>query len=250
MQKHNLSTALLALYIVAGSASAAPLSVAVASNFTAPMQEIAQVFEKKTGHTLALSFGSTGKFYAQIRQAAPFEVLFAADAATPARIGQEGLGVEASRLTYAIGTLVLWSPQPGLIDDGPEVLTSERFARLAIANPDLAPYGAAARQTLEHLGLFDKLQSRFVMGSNISQTYQFVATRNAQLGLVALSQVYAGGRIKEGSAWIVPSSYHQAIRQDAIILNPGKTNPVAGELMQFMQSELAQKIIESYGYRR
>ena len=250
MQKHNALTALLVLYTIAGSANAGTLSVAVASNFTAPMQEIAQVFEKRTGHTLALSFGSTGKFYTQIRQAAPFEVLFAADAATPARIGQEGLGVQASRITYAVGTLVLWSPQPGLIDDGAAVLASERFARLAIANPDLAPYGAAAKQTLEQLGLYARLRPKLVMGTSVSQAYQFVATRNATLGLIALSQVYSNGRIKEGSAWIVPASFHQPIDQDAIVLNPGKSNPVASELMQFMQTDLVRQILESYGYHR
>ncbi len=250
MQKHSVCAALLAGYVVACSASAGSLNVAVASNFTAPMQEIAQAFEKKTGHSLALSFGSTGKFYAQIRQAAPFDVLFAADDVTPARIGKEGLGVEASRLTYAIGTLVLWSTQPGLADDGPAVLASDRFTRLAIAQPELAPYGAAARQALEHLGLFAKLKPRLVMGSNISQTYQFVATRNAQLGFVAMSQVYSEGRLRQGSAWIVPAAFHQPIRQDAIILTAGQTNPIAVELMEFMQSARVRQILESYGYQQ
>lgn len=238
----------LAGLFLSGSLQAAELSVAVASNFTAPMQKIAEAFEKGTGHKLALSFGSTGKFYAQIKNGAPFEVMFAADDKTPARLEKEGRGVQGTRFTYAIGKLVLWSKQPGLVDHKGEVLRKGAFDHIALADPKLAPYGAAAMQTLNKLGLISTLGSKFVLGENISQTYQFVATQNAPLGFVALSQVFAEGRVTEGSAWMVPQTNYEPIRQDALILTKGKDNPVAPELMHFLQSDAAKAIIESYGY--
>lgn len=228
--------------------SAAELNVAVAANFTAPMQKIAAAFEKETGHKLALSFGSTGKFYAQIRNGAPFEVLFAADQETPARLEQEGQGVAGTRFTYATGKLVLWSKQPGLIDDKGEVLRTGSFERLALADPKLAPYGAAAMQTLNQLGLADALAGKLVQGESIGQAYQFVATRNAPLGFVALSQVYAEGRLTEGSAWMVPEALYTPIRQDALILATGRDNAAAADLMRYLQGEAAQAVIRSYGY--
>ncbi len=228
--------------------SAAELNVAVAANFTAPMQKIAAAFEKETGHKLALSFGSTGKFYAQIRNGAPFEVLFAADQETPARLEQEGQGVAGTRFTYATGKLVLWSKQPGLIDDKGEVLRTGSFERLALADPKLAPYGAAAMQTLNQLGLADALAGKLVQGQSIGQAYQFVATRNAPLGFVALSQVYAEGRLTEGSAWMVPEALYTPIRQDALILAKGRDNAAAADLMRYLQGEAAQAVIRSYGY--
>ena len=212
------------------------------------MQKIAKAFEKETGHTLALSFGSTGKFYAQIKNGAPFEVLFAADDETPARLEREGQGVEGTRFTYAIGKLVLWSKQPGLVDDKGEVLRTGSFDRIALADPKLAPYGAAAMQTLNKLGLADTLRSKFVQGENIGQTYQFVATQNAPLGFVALSQVFVDGRVTEGSAWMVPETLHDPIRQDALILAKGKDNPAAPELVRYLKGETAKNIIRSYGY--
>lgn len=227
---------------------AAQLSAAVAANFTAPMKKIAEAFEKDTGHTLALSFGSTGKFYAQIKNGAPFEVFFAADDTTPARLEKEGEGVQGSRFTYAIGKLVLWSKQPDLVDKEGEVLRTGHFNRIALAEPKLAPYGAAAMQTLESLGLANTLKAKLVRGESIGQAYQFVATENAPLGFVALSQVFAQGRLTEGSAWVIPETLHDPIRQDALILEKGKTNPAAFELMRYMQGETAKRIIRSYGY--
>lgn len=227
---------------------AAELSVAVAANFTAPMQKIAAAFEKETGHRLALSFGSTGKFYAQIRNGAPFEVLFAGDQETPARLEQEGLGVAGTRFTYATGRLVLWSKQPGLVDDQGEVLRTGAFERLALADPRLAPYGAAAMQTLKQLGLADALAGRFVQGESIGQAYQFVATGNAPLGFVALSQVYADGRLTEGSAWMVPETLYAPIRQDALILAKGRDNAAAADFMRYLQGGAAKAVIRSHGY--
>lgn len=243
------SLALVILGVASGAASfAAEVSVAVAANFTAPMQKIAQVFAQDTGHKAVLAFGSTGNFYAQIRNGAPFQILLAADEETPARIEKEGLGVANSRFTYATGQLVLWSKQAGLVDDKGDVLLRGKFERLAIANPKLAPYGLAAMETLTRLGLLQSLTPKFVQGENIAQTYQFVATENAALGFVALSQVFADGRIKEGSAWIVPASMHTPIQQDAVLLLTGKDNPAAAALLGYLHGDKAKGIMRSFGY--
>lgn len=239
---------MLGLASSALSAFAAEVSVAVAANFTAPMQKIAQAFEQDTGHKAVLAFGSTGNFYAQIRNGAPFHILLAADDETPARIEKEGLGVAHSRFTYATGKLVLWSKQAALVDDKGDVLRSTKFKRIAIANPKLSPYGAAALETLGKLGLLQSLQPKFVQGENISQTYQFVATENAALGFVALSQVFADGRLKDGSAWLVPASMHQPIQQDAVLLNSGKDSPAAVALLSYLRSEKIKTLIRSFGY--
>jgi molybdate transport system substrate-binding protein len=239
---------LVAFFSLAVSSQAANVSVAVAANFTAPMQKIAKAFEQETGHKAMLSFGSTGNFYAQIRNGAPFHVLLAADDDTPLKIEQEGLGVPGSRFTYAIGKLVLWSKQPGLVDDKGDILRSGTFARIAIANPKLAPYGAAAIDTMAKMDLLPVLQPRFVQGENIAQTYQFIATENAPLGFVALSQVLVDGKIVQGSAWIVPAGLHAPIAQDALVLSAGKDNPAATALMDFLRSDRAKVLIRSYGY--
>lgn len=231
-----------------GLCQAAEVSVAVAANFTAPMQKIAAAFEQDSGHKVVLSFGATGKFYAQIRNGAPFQMLLAADDETPARLDKEGLTVPGSRFTYAIGKLVLWSAQTGLVDDQGAVLRTGHFERLAVADPKLAPYGAAAVETLSRLGLLQTLQPRFVQGENIAQTYQFVATGNAALGFVALSQVMVDGRITKGSAWLVPAELHTPIRQDAVILGNAKANAAAAALAAYLRSDKARAIIRAYGY--
>lgn len=233
---------------LAVAAQAGEVRVAVAANFAGAMQKIAPAFEQATGHKALLSSGATGKFYAQIRAGAPFEVLLAADDETPAKLEQEGLAVAGSRYTYAIGQLVLWSARDGLVDARGEVLRQGKFEHLAVANPKLAPYGAAAVEALKALQLYDELAPRFVTGENIAQTQQFVATGNAELGFVALSQVYEGGKIKSGSAWIVPASLHTPIRQDAALLARGKDNPAARALLDYLRSEPARKLIAGYGY--
>ncbi|MBD9401375.1 molybdate ABC transporter substrate-binding protein [Comamonas sp. CMM02] len=231
-----------------GAAHAETISVAVASNFTAPMQKIAAQFEKDTGHKAELSFGATGKFYAQISNGAPFGILLAADDKTPAKIAQEGKGDAASRFTYSIGKLVLWSKQDGYVDANGEVLKTGKFQHVAIANPKLAPYGLAAEQTLTKLNLLDAIKPKFVQGENIGQTYQFAATGNAELGFVALSQVMEDGKIKSGSAWVVPAEMHEPIRQDAIVLNNAKDNVAAKALMDYLKGDKARAIITAYGY--
>ena len=230
------------------TAFAAEVSVAVAANFTAPMQKIVQAFEQDTGHKASLAFGSTGKFYTQIKNGAPFHILLAADNTTPTRLEAEGAGVPNSRFTYATGKLVLWSKQAGLVDDKGDVLRGGKFARLAIANPKTAPYGAAAIETLTALGLLQAVQAKFVQGENIAQTHQFVATENAALGFVALSQVFADGRMKDGSAWIVPASLHKPLQQDAVLLTAGKDNPAAIALLIYLRGDKAKTIMRSFGY--
>ena len=230
-------------------AQAGDALLAVAANFTAPMQKIAQAFEQDTGHKAVLSFGATGSFYAQIKNGAPFDVLLAADDDTPLKIEKEGLSVVGSRFTYATGQLVLWSKQAGLVDDKGEVLRSGKFQKLAIANPKLAPYGLAATETLTQLGLLSELQPKIVMGESIGQTYQFLVTENAQLGFVALSQVFADGKITQGSAWVVPAKLHNPIQQDAVLLNSGKSNPAAAALLTYLKSDKARAIIKAYGYQ-
>lgn len=227
---------------------AAEVKVAVAANFAAPMQKLARVFEQETGHKILLALGSTGGFYAQIKHGAPFDILLAADDETPLKIEQEGLGVAGYRFTYAIGKLVLWSRQPGLVDDKGEVLRRGQFQRLAIANPKLAPYGAAAVEVLTHLGLLQAVQAKWVQGENIAQTYQFIATENVPLGFVALSQVMSDGQIQSGSAWVVPSHLHAPIQQDAVLLNKGRDNMAAQALMRFLRSDKVRSYIRASGY--
>jgi molybdate transport system substrate-binding protein len=247
MQSFRLFIPLLAL-LLALPAQAAEVSVAVAANFTAPMKVIAAEFEKDTGHKANLSFASTGKFYAQIKNGAPFQILLSADDETPARMEAEGLGVPGSRFTYAIGTLVLWSAKPGLVDADAGVLRSGNYNKLAIANPRLAPYGKAAEEVLARMGLLAGARAKFVMGENIAQTYQFVSTGNADIGFVALSQVMKDSKVASGSAWIVPGRLHTPIRQDALILSSGKGNAAAGALLDYLKTDKARAIIRAYGY--
>lgn len=233
---------------ISGFAHADEVQVAVAANFTAPMQQIATQFEKDTGHRATLAFGATGKFYAQITNGAPFEILLAADDETPAKLEKEGQCIAGSRFTYAIGTLVLWSASPTLIDARGDILKTGDFRHLAIANPKTAPYGTAAVEAMTKLGVLSHLQTRFVQGENIAQTYQFILTGNAELGFVALSQIYKDGKITAGSAWTVPAHLYEPIRQDAVLLSKGKDKPAAGALLAYLKGDKARAIIKSYGY--
>lgn len=241
-------TVLLASLLLSLAASAETVQVAVAANFTAPMQEIATDFEKDTGHKAVLSFGATGKFYAQITNGAPFEVFLAADDETPAKLEKELLIVPHSRFTYAIGKLVLWSAQEGTVDAKGDVLKTGEFKHLSLANPKTAPYGAAAVEVLKKLGTFERVEGCIVQGENIAQAHQFVATGNAQLGFVALSQVYKDGKLTSGSAWIVPNSLYAPIRQEATVLAKGLHNPAAKALADYLKSDKARAVIKSYGY--
>ena len=240
---------LLVALILSGQALADDVQVAVAANFSAPMQAIARAFEQSSGHRVIAAYGATGQFYAQINNGAPFEVLLAADDSTPAKLESEGLGVAGSRFTYAIGTLALWSPMEGYVDDQGAVLKTNQFRHLAIANPKTAPYGLAATQVLAKLGLTQAMAPKLVEGQNIAQTIQFVASGNAELGFVALAQVYKEGQITSGSAWQVPAELHEPIRQDALLLAKGKDNPAAKALLDYLRSEEAAAVIRTYGYQ-
>lgn len=244
----HLTVSALASLIMLNSAWAGEVQVAVAANFTAPIQAIAQDFEKDTGHTLVAAYGATGQFYAQIKNGAPFEVFLAADDSTPAKLEQEKAIVPGSRFTYAIGTLALWSAKPGYVDDKGEILKQNTFQHLAIANPKTAPYGLAATQVLDKLKLTEATQAKWVEGQNITQTYQFVSTGNAELGFVAVSQIYKDGKVQSGSAWIVPAQLHAPIRQDAVLLDKGKDNPAAKALVEYLKGPKAAAVIKSYGY--
>ena len=237
-----------AVAAVALAAHAGEVQVAVASNFTGPMQKIAPMFEQDTGHKAILGFGSTGRFYAQVRNGAPFEVLLAADDETPQKLVEDGLAVKGTTFTYAKGRLVLWSAQPGVVDGSGSVLRGGRFEKLAIADHRLSPYGLAAMETLTTLRIAEVSEPKLVRGENISQAYQFVATGNAQLGLVALSQVMQDGRITQGSYWMVPGIMYTAILQNAVILTKGKDNPAAAALVEYLRGDKARAVIRGYGY--
>ncbi len=232
-----------------GSAFADEVQVAVAANFTAPIQAIAKDFEQDTGHKLVASFGATGQFYTQIKNGAPFEVFLSADDTTPAKLEQEGESVKGSRFTYAIGTLALWSAKEGYVDDKGEVLKGNTFEHLSIANPKAAPYGLAATQVLDKLGVTAATKPKIVEGQSITQAYQFVSTGNAELGFVALSQIYKEGKLTSGSAWIVPANLHEPIKQDAVILNKGKDNAAAKALIEYLKGPKAAAVIKSFGYQ-
>lgn len=247
MKLNHTPLALLAI-LTSLSAGADEIQVAVAANFTVPMQKIAADFEKESGHKVQLVAGSTGKFYAQIKNGAPFEILLAADDETPEKLEKEGAAVTGSRFTYAIGKLVLWSAKPGFVDDKGEVLRKGEFKHLSLANPKLAPYGAAGIETLTALKLIDAVQPRIVQAENITQAQQYIATGNAELGFVALSQVIKDGKIGEGSGWIVPTALYQPIRQDAVLLDKGRGKPAAEALLKYLRGEKARSVILSYGY--
>ena len=246
---HLAITALASLFAF-NTAWADEVQVAVAANFTAPIQAIAKDFEKDTGHKLVAAYGATGQFYAQIKNGAPFEVFLAADDSTPKNLEEEKEIVPGSRFTYAIGTLALWSAKDGYVDASGKVLKDNQYQHLSIADPKTAPYGLAATQVLAKLGLTDKVKDKIVEGQNITQAFQFVSTGNAELGFVALSQIYMDGKVTHGSAWIVPSNLHDPIRQDAVILNKGKDNAAAKALVEYLKGPKAAAVIKSYGYER
>ena len=239
---------LATLLAVAPNVRADEVSVAVAANFAGPLTKITEGFTAATGHTLKVSAGSTGKFYSQIVAGAPFEVLIAADDETPKKLIAEGLAVQGSNFTYAIGKLVLWSALPGYVDDQGAVLAVGRFAHLAVANPKLAPYGQAGMEVLKARGLADAITPKLVTAESIAQSYQFVATGNAELGFVALSQVATPGKPVTGSYWLVPASLYGEIRQDAVLLKTGAKNPAAAALLAYLKSAPAKAVIQAYGY--
>jgi molybdate transport system substrate-binding protein len=223
--------------------------VAVAANFAETAEALLPGFQSATGHDLQLTTGSTGKLYAQISAGAPFDLLLSADAATPARLLDEGNAVAGTSFTYAVGRLTLWSSDPERItEDGPAALQAAGLRFVAIANPDLAPYGTAARQALQSLGLWDLLQPKIVMGQNIGQTHSMVATGAAELGFVALSAVLSPRSRNAGSRWDVPQDLFEPIRQDAVLLLPGRDNAAARAFLEFLQTPEAIQVMDRFGY--
>ncbi|MEG3618222.1 molybdate ABC transporter substrate-binding protein [Magnetovibrio sp. PR-2] len=236
----------LALIFVPLNAWAAKTTIAVAANFTAAAKDIAKAFEAQTGHKAVLAFGSTGKLFAQIAYGAPFDAFLAADVVRPGKAVQDGFAVQGSQFTYALGKIVLFSADESLVDGNGDVLgKGDLFNKIAIANPKTAPYGAAAVDVLQKLGLYVQARTKLVKGDNIAQTYQFVMTQNAQLGFVAYAQViFAEG----GSTWVVPENLYTPIRQDAVLLDQGKDNPAAKAFLEFLKSDQGRAIIQKYGY--
>ena len=230
------------------AAHAAEAQVAVAANFAEPIKAIAAVLEKTTGHKLKISTGASGAFYTQIRNGAPFDAFLSADNERPELLEKDGLAQPGTRFTYATGKLVLWSVKPGRVDGQGAVLKAADLGKLAFANPKTAPYGAAAVQVLDKLGLKEAIRPKLVQGESIGQTFNFVKTGNADVGFVAMSQVLEGGRLKEGSIWVIPQTLHDPIRQDAVLLKRGADNEAAKALFQLLQSPNIKDLIRSYGY--
>ena len=243
----QLPVCLLLMLTVSSAIPAQEVSIAVAANFTDATRDIVPLFEQATGHRAVVSFGSTGKLYSQIENGAPFEVFLAADSKRPEKAEADGLAVKGSRFTYAMGKLALWSSLSGRFANAEEYLKSAPLTRLAIANPRTAPYGQAAQQVLQHLGLWNNLQARLVRGDSIAQTFQFVASGNAEAGFVALSQVKAW-KESAGTLWDIPQSYYAPIEQQAVLLKKGESSVAAIAFLDFLKGSKARKVISSYGY--
>lgn len=232
--------------LTCGQALAEEVIVAVAANFTNATRDIVPLFAKATGHTAKVSFGSTGKLFSQIENGAPFEVFLAADSKRPEKAEREGLAVPGTRFTYARGKLALWSAKPGVFKDGESYVKSLAFPRAAIANPRTAPYGLAAQQVMGHLGVWEQARPKLVQGDSIAQTFQFVATGNAEVGFVAFSQVKAWGK-GAGSLWEIPETYYAPIAQQAVLLKRGEGNPAAHAFLDFLKTPEAHAVISGYG---
>lgn len=235
----------VALAFSAASAWAEDVQVAVAANFTKPMEKIAADFEKATGNKVMTSFGASGKLVEQMKNGAPFEIFLSADQKNPLKLEEEKLDVPGSRFTYAVGKLVLWSAKPGSVDDKGDVLKTADFQHIAIADPKTAPYGKAALDTMTKLGLLETLQPKIVQGDSIAQTKEFVSSGNAELGFVALSQVI---KDSSGSSWTVPQALYEPLYQDAILLKTGENSPAAKALLAYLKSAPAQAVIKAFGY--
>ena len=244
MRLFALIVTLAALIQAPSPAYAASTNVAVAANFNDAAKEIAALFKTKTGHDAVLSFGSSGLFYTEIKQGAPFQVFLSADAERPQKLADEGFALPQSRFTYAIGKLVLWSKDPTAIK-GMETLKANAFSKLSIADPNSAPYGVAAIETLKALEIYQSVEKKIVMGASISQAFQFIETGNAELGFVALSQLI---NTQSGSRWMVPQNLYSEIRQDAILLKSGEQNEAAKAFLDFLKSPDARSIITKFGY--
>lgn len=240
---------LLVAVLLVSTASANQVTIAVASNFSAPAKAIAKAYEGESGYKVQLVIGSSGVLYAQIKSGAPFHVFLSADTIKPATLIEDNLAVSGSLYTYTTGTLVLWSATIGMVDQNGQVLRKGKFNHLALANPKFAPYGVAAAQVLKHLEYDELLQTKLVQGANIAQTFQFVQSGNAELGFISLSQIMAIEPHKRGYFWAVPTDLYDPIHQGAVLLAKGKNNKPAIDFLHFLQGKQAQKIMRNYGYQ-
>ncbi|MDO8207892.1 MAG: molybdate ABC transporter substrate-binding protein [Gallionella sp.] len=239
-------TILVLCGLISSPARAGEVSVAVASNFAAPMERIVALFRKESGHTVKVSPGASGKLYAQIKGGAPFDAFLSADEELPRLLMQDGLA--SSRFVYATGRLVLWSAQPGLVDNKGAVLNKGNFNTLAIANPRFSPYGVAAKETLGKLTMWNAIQEKLDKGEDVTQTYQLAATEKADLAFIALSQVMRDGHVTEGSWWLVPPELHKPIRQSAVLLSGAKDQAAARAFLAYLKSEQARSVMLGFGY--
>ncbi len=257
MPLHRMLLSLLALVgllawpstpVAIAAAPTTQARLAVAANFAGVARLLADRYTRQSGHHIEISTASTGKLYAQIRHGAPFDLLLAADDTTPQRLVDEGLAVRSSLYDYAFGRLVLWSRDPTLATAGESVLRQHDFHRFAIANPELAPYGAAARDVLRHVGRWDALKPRLVLGENVGQATQFVMSGNAEAGLLPRSLVMEARQQVGGSSWLVPAAWHRPIIQSAVLLDRGRGNPAATGFLEYLRSDAARRIIVAHGY--
>lgn len=239
---------LLLCGLMSSPVRAGEVSVAVASNFAAPMERLVPLFQKESGHTLKVSLGASGKLYAQIRSKAPFDVFLSADEEMPKSLMQEGLAVGGTRFVYATGRLVLWSAQPDFVDEKGGVLNKGNFNMLAIANPRFSPYGVASKETLTKLTMWNSIQEKLAKGENVTQTYQLAATEKADLAFIALSQVMRDGKVTAGSWWLVPPEMHKPIQQSAVLLSGAKDPVAAKAFLAFLKSEKARAVMRGFGY--
>ena len=238
----------LALSVSSIGVVAQEIFLAVSSNFAKPIQSIGAKFTQETGVKINYSLAATGALYAQIKSGAPFDVFLSADTQTPQQLAAEGLALPSSRLTYARGKLVLWSKDPTLVDNKGLVLKNKQFKSIALANAKLAPYGKAAQETLEHLGLSLELKPKIILAENITQVYQYVSSQNVDLGFIASSQLAFNESGSAGSHWLVPSTLYAPIEQDAILLNKGANRSAALQFMQFLKRQDIKAMINTFGY--
>lgn len=244
----ELAAAVLLLNFFSMPVYAAEISVAVAANFAAPMERIGALFKKETGHTVKISTAASGKLYAQIKKGAPFDVLLSADEETPKRLMQEGLADGSTRFVYATGRLLLWSAQPGVVDEKGAILNRGNFDYLAYANPLLSPYGLATKETLTKLTMWNAMQKKLKKPDDVTQAYQLAATENVDLAFIALSQVMRDGRISSGSWWLVPPELHSPIRQSAVLLSGSNEQAAAKALLAFLKGDKAKAVMRGFGY--
>lgn len=252
MKKSNqrlITIAMVAVALTTPIAKAATVKLAVATNFTDAMKQIATAFEQDTGHQSKVSYASSGKLFAQIQHGAPYDVFLSADTDKPVQLAQKQLAIGSSRFTYAQGQLVLWAPGLSLVTSNIQSTLSEaKFAHFAIANAKLAPYGVAAMETLKTMGVYQTLKPKLVQGENIGQTYQYIHSRNAQMGFVAYAQLIKTGHHKGDDYWIVDNQWHAPIEQTAILLTQAKNSDAAKAFMRYLQSPKAKAIIKAFGY--